>query len=814
MKAAELCAGYGGLAMAARMAGWPIHLAWVSEVDADASKVLAHHHPDVPNLKDMTAVDWDRVEKVDVLAGGIPCFVAGTKILTRDGYTSIEDIEVGDEVLTHAGRWRPVTCVMARDDAELWEVKSGQVITTTPEHPFYARMQGRHWNNDRRRYERTFSDPGWVEAKDLLTRKHRVGHVLPPAAEPENADGAWWWVVGRYLADGHRMKRHVTGAGNPCKTDQGTVVISCGAGKEEELRLNIKRAGLHVIESPARTATKFIITGQRLYPFLADYGKGAANKRLTPEALALPPELAEELLQGWLSGDGHRTEQGWAGVTTSKELALGLVLLAHRARSVFAPIHLTIPPPTKVIEGRTVNQRPWWRIDIPNRNRIALVDGDYAWRFVADSRPAGTTGRVYNISVAEDESYIADGVIVHNCQGWSLAGKRNGSDDERDLWPVRKLDDDGNPRRGALDAIRVLRPRVFLLENVASLVSAEGGRPFATILTDLHELGYNAGWVTVGACRVGACHHRHRVFLIATLGEVLPPEGLLFGVPLSAAAKWPTAGLMVDGQVWPLDVDVCGAPVADSTMFPTPTASAYGSNQSPSAGAAVRPSLEGVVQLLPTPTASREPGKHGMSCAEYAQKRLDSGRRNLEDAIATLLPTPNAAMVANRIDTQLSGDGRDHPNKLGWAISTLLPTPRASDTGTPGRRASEGFRPPLSQVILAQSEPARFGPYERAVRRHEAMLGGPAPEPTEPSRTGTLRLSAAFPEWMQSLPPGWLTDLIAEKGDPRPNRISRNAAIKLAGNGVNPVQGALAIRLLSAYMPYLMPARVELGVAA
>ncbi|TNH21052.1 hypothetical protein FHG89_32490, partial [Micromonospora orduensis] len=30
----------------------------------------------------------------------------------------------------------------------------------------------------------------------------------------------------------------------------------------------------------------------------------------------------------------------------------------------------------------------------------------------------------------------------------------------------------------------------------------------------------------------------------------------------------------------------------------------------------------------------------------------------------------------------------------------LLPTPRASDTGTPGRRAGAGFRPPLSQVLL------------------------------------------------------------------------------------------------------------------
>ena len=38
------------------------------------------------------------------------------------------------------------------------------------------------------------------------------------------------------------------------------------------------------------------------------------------------------------------------------------------------------------------------------------------------------------------------------------------------------------------------------------------------------------------------------------------------------------------------------------TLLPTPTATPYGSNQSPSPGAAVRPSLDGTVRLLPTPT--------------------------------------------------------------------------------------------------------------------------------------------------------------------------------------------------------------------
>ncbi|WP_456301690.1 DNA cytosine methyltransferase [Nocardia farcinica] len=48
-------------------------MAWHSEVDPAAARVLAHHWPDVPNFGDITAVDWAAVPPVDVLTGGFPC---------------------------------------------------------------------------------------------------------------------------------------------------------------------------------------------------------------------------------------------------------------------------------------------------------------------------------------------------------------------------------------------------------------------------------------------------------------------------------------------------------------------------------------------------------------------------------------------------------------------------------------------------------------------------------------------------------------------------------------------------------------------
>lgn len=68
-----LCAGYGGLELAAARVLEDAQLAWYAENAKAPAKVMAHHWPDIPNLGDMTAVDWTQVPPVDVITGGTPC---------------------------------------------------------------------------------------------------------------------------------------------------------------------------------------------------------------------------------------------------------------------------------------------------------------------------------------------------------------------------------------------------------------------------------------------------------------------------------------------------------------------------------------------------------------------------------------------------------------------------------------------------------------------------------------------------------------------------------------------------------------------
>lgn len=68
----SLFSGYGGLDLAVEAVTGATP-AWFCEFDPAPSKVLAHHWPHVPNHRDVTQINWDTVEPVDILTGGSPC---------------------------------------------------------------------------------------------------------------------------------------------------------------------------------------------------------------------------------------------------------------------------------------------------------------------------------------------------------------------------------------------------------------------------------------------------------------------------------------------------------------------------------------------------------------------------------------------------------------------------------------------------------------------------------------------------------------------------------------------------------------------
>lgn len=89
------------------------------------------------------------------------------------------------------------------------------------------------------------------------------------------------------------------------------------------------------------------------------------------------------------------------------------------------------------------------------------------------------------------------------CQPFSVAGKRKGTDDDRYLWPEM------------LRAIREIRPRWVVGENVRGFVNWSEGMVLDTVFADLEALGYEVQPFILPACAVDAPHRRDRVWIVA-----------------------------------------------------------------------------------------------------------------------------------------------------------------------------------------------------------------------------------------------------------------------------------------------------------
>lgn len=334
------------------------------------------------------------------------------------------------------------------------------------------------------------------------------------------------------------------------------------------------------------------------------------------------------------------------------------------------------------------------------------------------------------------------------CQSISIAGRQAGRDDPRFLWPWVR------------EAYRAVRPGAIFFENVANIVSHDGGRTLAERFAHLREDGYAVRWTVLGACSVGAPHHRHRWYAVAGYVGAGAPAAVRFG----------------GGKA------ICGAPRSGGRyLLPSPQAS---NDKIPGTKRMERGKkpwydLPTHVALLPTP-AARDGGERGAPTPEHAARRAAPGpgrSLNMEDVIA-LLPTPKASDGANGGPNQRDGAG----NYYLPGVANLLPTPIATNRRGNDRNNRDELLLPGIAV-----RPDVWGRYADAIALWESITGDSAPEPTGLEPKGSRRLSPLLPEWMMGLRPGLLTD-----------RLGRSDALKAAGNGVVPLAAAAAWKLLTA----------------
>lgn len=338
------------------------------------------------------------------------CVAAGTLILTQRGQVPVESVVQGDLVLTHLGNWKPVTHSWKFTATDGYALSGGGVreIVVSDNH----RMYGRRNRNPQR--SRNLGQPTWIEANDEeLKDRWYFGSpaqfpALPLPAAPVADLLALLWIAGRYVADGNVMR------------DRGVakrIAITVKDARVDEVIARAQAAGLSAQryrhDNPG--VSRVEICGIALADWLVvNFGELAAHKRSPIWLLGAEPSFRQSFLDGYLSGDGSRSEtkKRWVASTASKELAVSVRLLAQ-SLGFSSSLSWTDPKVTH-IRGRGLKTKPQrsYRVTISDSGH-ALFDQGIAWSKVRSVRPVQDV-EVYDLNIADDHSYIADGLISHN----------------------------------------------------------------------------------------------------------------------------------------------------------------------------------------------------------------------------------------------------------------------------------------------------------------------------------------------------------------------------------------------------------------
>lgn len=196
--------------------------------------------------------------------------------------------------------------------------------------------------------------------------------------------------------------------------------------------------------------------------------------------------------------------------STSAALILGMCIIAQRLGKSVPAVYYTRRDEKCVIQGRECRQRDTYTFRISSKSVKGHYRARYVCRELYQPTESDDFGTVYNISVEEDNSYVANGAIVHNCQDISVAGKQLGFQGNRSSLFFRVMYLIGQLKEED-------KPAYLFIENVKNLLSVNGGWDFARLLIEMEQGGYDAEWQVLNSKDFGVPQNRERCFIIGHL---------------------------------------------------------------------------------------------------------------------------------------------------------------------------------------------------------------------------------------------------------------------------------------------------------
>jgi len=392
------------------------------------------------NKKDIwPAVDYGRC----VFCG--LCVDSLTEIYINPGLKPINQIQIGEMVLTHTGEYKPVT--------KVWDMRySGQLfrilvygkpepLICTADHRVIAISRPRSNGKDGRLLRVTrpleFRKPGELKAGDYLVSPivRKVVHTesydkdvamykggkltrhLSLDASPD-----LFRLIGYYLAEGSCYGgRRVNFDFH--KNERDTHAKDCSSliegffGKSCKLRPNGKNGMRLVLDSAIAE------------DFFSQFGKGAPNKKMAGWVFFAEPRKQLELLRGEWQGDGckaNRSRQKYLNITTTSKT------LAYQLQSVYARLGIVATIDSEhsanrlrcyhvnVIGRWAVKLAKMWGIDFdysPSKHTDKfLIDENFVYQPIRSIEVESVQDRrVMDVTVEGDHTFAPVGLATSNC---------------------------------------------------------------------------------------------------------------------------------------------------------------------------------------------------------------------------------------------------------------------------------------------------------------------------------------------------------------------------------------------------------------
>ena len=392
----------------------------------------------------------------------ISCLTGDTWINTMSGGKQIRDLNVGDMVLTHMGRFRKVIAKKSRVSTDdLYEIKVGTRLTKT-------KITGNH---------PVLTNLGWVRVDELDPRKHFIAtnhlfcvpeeeytidmsnYINYPTKEingklykaienngPKHkqkangivehytapnrfvkVDNDVAWALGLWCAEGSKSTgpnkdpngaRITMGTHEQLFIDKWVEIIGNKFGfngssyKSEVCRDGFTKSGK---SSWLNGNCNGISFGNF---FVNEFGENCKTKTLPEWVIKLPKEQLKHFMAAFVQGDGHVMDNGnWSITLANPNLLLGLYNICLKLE-ISVSLQMQAKP-SKLGKTKYVYVLRSLKDDSIKLSKFnadnGIVVGDLRYCSIINLNKLNFNEEVFDISVEEDNSFSASGFIVHNC---------------------------------------------------------------------------------------------------------------------------------------------------------------------------------------------------------------------------------------------------------------------------------------------------------------------------------------------------------------------------------------------------------------